>query len=79
MFIYYLTQNTNRGYDTYDSCVVAATSKRGAQKIRPDDSTWEKDHYNSWADTPEQVNVEYLGIAKEGTKTGVILASFNAG
>jgi hypothetical protein len=35
--------------------------------------------YSDWVDNPNQVNVEYIGKAKKGTKQGIILASFNAG
>ena len=34
---------------------------------------------DSWAIRIDSVKVEYLGEAKEGTKMGVILTSFNAG
>lgn len=36
----------------------------------------------SWRDEwgrPPEVKVELIGVAKEGTKQGVVLASFNAG
>ena len=32
-----------------------------------------------WVNSPEKVNVEYLGEAKAGMEQGLILASFNAG
>lgn len=35
MNLYLLTQDTVRGYDTYDSCVVCAESEEEAQKIVP--------------------------------------------
>jgi hypothetical protein len=35
-------------------------------------------HYGTWCDA-DLVEVEYLGPAKRGTKSGVICASFNAG
>lgn len=38
----------------------------------------EADEDDSWT-SPENVKVEYIGEAKEGTEAGVILASFNAG
>lgn len=75
MKLYLLTQGENNGYDTYDSMVVAAESEDAARKIHPtDDWGWAV-----WANTPEQVDVEYLGEAAVGTETGVICASFNAG
>lgn len=35
MNIYLLEQNLNNGYDTYDSCVVAAITEDEARKIHP--------------------------------------------
>jgi hypothetical protein len=84
MNLYLLTQNEARGYDTYDSCVVAAESAEEAQKIHPGygiSGEWWTSRYRSstWATHLENVKVELLGVAVEGTKAGTILASFNAG
>ena len=57
--------------------MVAAETEEAARNIHPtgfNDANWEKD----WA-SPEQVTVKLLGEALEGTKTGVICASFHAG
>lgn len=35
--------------------------------------------WGAWTKSPSSVVVEEIGIAKEGTKRGVIIASFNAG
>ncbi len=35
--------------------------------------------YSSWASHPDSVEVTFLGIAAEGAKSGIILASFHAG
>ena len=35
MNIYLLTQNTVRGYDTFDSCVVIAKDEESARRIHP--------------------------------------------
>jgi hypothetical protein len=81
MNIYLLSQEDNIDYDTFDSVVVAAESEEKARLIHPDtlnEDPWE-DNYPSWADSPDNVRVEFLGVAKEGTKEGIILASFNAG
>lgn len=78
MKLYLLSQIENRGYDTYDSAIVAARDDEGARKIHPDPRGW-KDPYETWANKPENVSVELIGTAKPGTKPGVILASFNAG
>jgi len=83
MNLYLLTQNEVGGYDTYDSCVVAAETEEEAKKIHPSDYVrnnaydWGKD--GTWASSPESVSADLIGIAAEGTETGVILASFNAG
>lgn len=80
MNLYRLTQNENRGYDTYDACIVAARTLDDAAQIHPSafcKKCW--DQSGSWASTPENVNVEYIGKAATGIERGVILASFNAG
>lgn len=38
-----------------------------------------KDLCGSWATRLENIEVEYIGEAKEGSKPGIICASFNAG
>ena len=46
MNLYLLTQDTVRGYDTYDSCVVCAESEEEAQTVIPE--TYQRDY----RDTP---------------------------
>lgn len=76
MKLYLLSQSDNRGYDTFDSVVVAAESEDLAATTHPCSlHTWGC----VWADSVEGVTVTYLGEAVEGTPPGVILASFNAG
>lgn len=80
MNIYKISQDVNNGYDTYDSAIVAAESEDQARNIHPaNDDEYDGWEHNSWADNPEQVKVELIGITKEDTEQGVILASFNAG
>lgn len=83
MKLYLLTQIENRGYDTFDSAIVAAYNEVAATKISPGGKNYWKtskeDCYPVWAKSPETVNCEYLGEAKEGTEQGLILGSFNAG
>ena len=93
MNIYKISQTVNDDWDTYDSAVVAAENEEEAKKINPDkyaEEEWWNDNYKlgyyrlgytsgSWCFTLEQVKVELIGVAKEGTKKGVIVASFNAG
>lgn len=76
MNLYRISQSQNRGYDTYDSAIVAARSPSAAREINPE-KEWGSSR-TSWCATPEQVTVEYIGIAA-GTTSGVILSSFNAG
>lgn len=79
MGIYVLKQDESKGYDTYDSIVVAAESEDEARQIMPKEYYNWKDPSDTWARSPNNVQVTFLGIAKDGTKSGVILASFNAG
>lgn len=77
MKLYLLTQDENRGYDTYDSMLVAAESTEEARNIHPYGSgRWSS---GVWATDPSNVDVMYLGEAAEGVVTGRILGSFNAG
>jgi hypothetical protein len=90
MNLYRLSQKENDGYDTYDSAVVAAESPSDARTIYPGTSEgweyrvaggqWESSwRGGAWTKSPASVLVEEIGIAKEGTERGVIIASFNAG
>jgi hypothetical protein len=81
MKLWLLTQSVNVGYDTYDSCVVAANSEYDAKHIHPDKGVnW--DGYESsqgeWA-SAIFVDAVLIGEAILGTEAGVICASFNAG
>lgn len=82
MNLYLLKQEENKTYDSYDSCVVCAATEEDAKTINPDDSgitftPTEKFPY--WARTFEGVMCKYIGVAAEGMKRGVIVASYNAG
>lgn len=79
MNLYLISQNFNRGYDTYDSAVVIAEDEDTARKMSPSNGD-EYTHtaYSPWAPS-ELVNVELLGAAKDGSNRGVVCASFNAG
>jgi len=95
MKLYKIWQEVNRGHDTYDSAIVAAESEEEARKSQVDvyyewddsENSWmfecrdgsrKKENNYSWAH-PDDIKVEYIGEAKEGTEKGVILASFNSG
>ena len=82
MKIFRLSQEVNRGYDTYDSVIVCADSEEDAKTIHPNGYEFNKHLYpnsNPWCNEIESVKVEYIGEAKEGLPRGVVLASFNAG
>ena len=73
MKLYKITQDVNDGYDTFDSAIVCAESEEEARNINIG-----SDLFNEWA-SPSDVKVKYIGEAAEGTKKGIVLASFNAG
>jgi hypothetical protein len=78
--IYILSQNENRGWDTYDSCVVVAKDEDDAKTIDPTGESFEPNSiYSTWAKTVEAIQVELIGVADESQERGVVCASFNAG
>lgn len=84
MKLYIISQTEVRGYDTYSDAVVAAPDEETAKKIRPNGEVWGVDWrrrglFDSWASHPDLVKAELIGEAVEGTKQGVICASFHAG
>jgi hypothetical protein len=82
MNLYKISQRENNDYETHDSAVVAAPDEEMARLINPANgklmSDWDHE-YSTWCSSPDLVCVELLGTAKPGTKTGVIVSSFNAG
>lgn len=86
MKLFLISQTKNRGYDTYDSAVVAAQDEATARHMNPatgDPVEWWRfsplEQCVWWCSSPEQVTVIYLGEAGPGIEPGVICASFNAG
>jgi hypothetical protein len=94
MKIYLLTQTENRGWDTYDSCVVVARSPDEARLMHPrGDSAWNGNRWAytdgtdhsiwageaGWAYHPDNVTVEEIGYALADTAPKVVCASFCAG
>ena len=82
--LYLLTQDDEEGYDTWDSCVVAAEDEHKARLIHPREawsknSGWGSGDLSGWAHKPENVKVLFIGIAASDIEAGVVLASFNAG
>lgn len=81
MKLWKISQTANRDYDTYDAAIVAARTAEVARTIHPSgrcDTGDVEIPWDSWCSLDE-VTVEYLGMAAEGTKQGVILSSYNAG
>jgi len=74
MKLYLISQNFNRGYDTYDSAVVTARNEGEARNTE----IGSIGEFGSWV-TPDKVKVELIGTAIKGTEAGIILDSFNAG
>lgn len=85
MKLFLLKQDYISGYDTYDSAVVIAENEEDAKKISPSDYKEELEpitsQYPSWVglDNIDKIEVIYLGEAKEGSKKGLVISSFNAG
>lgn len=80
MKIYLLSQNINRGYDTYDSMVVIAKDEEEARNIHPCGEWRTLYRIGAWANNQSEVQVEYIGEASEDlTASGIICSSFNAG
>ena len=80
MKLYLLSQNENKGYDTYDSMVVCAENKDDAITIHPNGSVFfENDFDSTWASNSSSILCEEIGDANESQKRGIVIASFNAG
>ncbi len=94
MNIYLITQETNIGYDTFDSAVVIADNEEQASKVNPLSVTYPKDNNisdteedgtfikrsSSWARNAKDVKVKLLGSYLGEEKRAVaIVSSYNAG
>ena len=80
MNLYLISQDVNSNYDSYDAMVVCAESEEDARNITPeDDNSFPSHMWSSWCYSPDQVSVEYLGVAEEKITMEIILSSFNAG
>lgn len=80
-FLWLLTQTKNRGYSTYDSCVVAADTADDAVLIHPSEhvtpnTKWTVHH--GWVTNPSDVHAEKLGVTKADRRGTIIITSFNA-
>ena len=92
MNLYLLSQDESKGWDTYDSVVVAAENEEEARKICPSgtyewDNGWYYEHpknrlYRSrsdWANDIANISVKLIGVADPTVGRGIIISSFNAG
>lgn len=78
MNLYLLTWKSNQICDFYDSCVVAAETEDDAKTIPPTNSKYFEWGDEEWASCPDNVTAKLIGLEIEGTKRGVIIASFKA-
>lgn len=84
-FLWLLKQNTNTGFDTFDSCVVAADTKEEAIEITPHDRIVKSmvqslfGKQSRWAIKKEDVIAEKIGVCHAKKRGMVIITSFNAG
>ena len=86
MNLYLLTQDVNKGYDTYDSCVIAAETEEQAKHMHPssyeNNEKWyenQEEKFGVWT-LPKNINAELIGIASDNIQQPrVICTSFNAG
>ena len=81
MKLFLISQSVNNNYDTYDSAVVCANTKKEARFIHPSGKKeWDGKfkEFDGWA-SAQEIKIEYLGEAKKSSIKGVICASFNAG
>lgn len=80
MNIYKISQTENDDYDTYDSAIAYAETEEESRSIHPDGSTnWDWYKQRLWVNSPDKVTVKKIGETNLEVKSGVILASFNAG
>ncbi len=83
MKLFYISQEVNNDYDTYDGAVVAAEDEDTARNMRPstgDPMAWDdKSCTYHWCDKPSDVKVDYIGEAAIHVPAGVICSSYNNG
>lgn len=78
MKIFKIWQEVNNDYDTYDSAVVIAVDENDARTIHPAEVGREIKKDYTWCELKD-VQVEYIGEAKNGSERSIVCASFNAG
>ena len=87
MKLYLLEQDAVTGYDTFDRCVVAASSASAARMTHPygnayeemnEGEVWNGKETGTWC-ASQHVLVTYIGEAAPNLEADVVVASFNAG
>jgi hypothetical protein len=86
LYVYLVSQDEVKGYDTFDSFVCIAASEEEARDTNPwvnaSPIDWDdrpKTYYGDWATRRDAVKVQLIGVAIHGSIPGVVCASFNAG
>lgn len=85
VFLWKLSQYSIRGFDTYDSCVVAACSEQEAKEVYPNRFYTMKEARRlqlnrEWPTDTEEIYAEKIGRAEENVEPNtLIISSFNAG
>ena len=82
MKLYLLVQYENQSDDSFDSCVVVAEDEEAARNVHPM-GDW--DRVDVWTYKPEDIEVSYLGEARDDIEkvgfslnvNNVICSSFN--
>lgn len=78
MNLYKLSYNWNKEYHDWEGfqfSIVAAENDSEARKILPSKYMVWGGSRRDWADTPEEVTVELLGIADSSFKQGDVIAA----
>lgn len=78
--IYKLERTDTVKYDEFEAFIVIASSEDDARSWHPEGEVKkDDDRWPTWTNDPSKINVVDLGIAKPGSKPGVVLTNFNAG
>ena len=78
MNLYLIRNPLARGYDVFDSAVVAAATAAAAAAAHPAGCAWDGSPTSVWT-SADKVEVRLIGRADDACRAGVICASFNAG
>lgn len=84
LYLYKIWMDGDAGWDEYDSAVVCAENVGEAKRIHPGGYPFNRrtdkwEHNYGWTTDPNDVQVQYIGVANKDMEPGVVVASFNAG